>query len=222
MKADSIIETVKKQTNNIMLFHSGTGKDSICLLEMLSKLFKIQPVFQYTVKNLDYELNYINWAEKKYNVKFYQTPHFILRSFIKSGYLGIKQDKTISKTTIAKLDEKLRIKFGLNWSCYGFKKNDGLTRRLMLNGYKNGVCESTNKFYPLMDYSNKEVLNYISDNNLIPPFCYDKKKPSSGCDISNPIFLNYIRNKYPNDLKKIFETFPCCEVILFKYDKYGK
>lgn len=221
MQADSIIKTVN--INKIILFHSGTGKDSICLLDILSKHINIiQPVFEYTVKGLEYEQRYIDYAENKYKVKFFQTPHFILNSFIKAGHLGIKQDKSISKNSIAKIDAMVKIKFNIDWSCYGFKKNDSITRRLMLNTYKNGISENTKKIYPLMDYSNKEVLTYIKDNDLIPPFCYDSKRPSSGCDISNPKFLSYIRQKYPNDLKKIYDIFPHCEIILFKFDKYGK
>lgn len=69
-----------------------------------------------------------------------------------------------------------------------------------------------------MDLKNENVLMYISDNNLIEPFNYSKKKPSSGCDISQPEFLAYIKQKYPEDLKKIFNQFPMCEAILFRYE----
>jgi sulfate adenylyltransferase subunit 2 len=72
-----IIENLRQQTDTVILFHSGTGKDSIMLCDVLSKNFKaVVCVFMYIVKNLDYENRYINWAEKKYsNIKFIKTPH---------------------------------------------------------------------------------------------------------------------------------------------------
>jgi sulfate adenylyltransferase subunit 2 len=219
-----IIDELKKQAGEVILFHSATGKDSICLLDILSQNFtRVYCVFMYIVQGLDYENAYINWALKKYpNTTFYQTSHFCLYSFIKNGYLGIKKNEKIETMSIHKIDALVRVKSKINWSVYGFKKSDGVTRRLMLNQCENGIYKTTNKAYPLMDMKNHDVLNYISDNSLIQPFCYSKNKPSSGCDISDPIFLAYMRAKYPNDLQKIFKVFPFCEANLFKYDTYGK
>lgn len=222
MRYFEIINYLKKETDKVILFHSGTGKDSIALLEMLHQSFEVTPVFMYLVKDLEYEERYMNWAEKKYKVQFIKTPHYALNSFIKHGYLGIKKNEQIGASKISKIDKEIKHKTCIEWSVYGFKKNDGITRRLMLNGYKNGLCDKTKKAYPIMDYTNAEVLNFISDNILIPPFNYGTLKPSSGCDISIPEFLSYLEKKYPNDLNKIYNQFPLAEVILFKYKSYGK
>jgi len=189
-----ILSNIKDK--NVILFHSATGKDSIALIDMLHKKnTEITPVFMYLVKNLEYENKYIQWAENKYNVTFIQIPHYALLSYIKYGYMGIKKDESVPKLTIAKLDEKIRKKTNIKCSVYGFKKNDGLTRRFMLNDCPTGINEKTNKVYPLMDMSNKDVLMYIADNNLISPFVYNKNKQSSGCDISDPTFLIYMKKK---------------------------
>ena len=224
MRPEESIRIVKEKTKEIILFHSGTGKDSIALLNMLSPNFnRVVCVFMYMVKGLDYENRYIDWALKNYsNIEFYKTPHFCLNSFIKNGHLGIAKNKDIQNNSIRKIDELVKSKYNILWSSYGFKKNDGITRRLMLNGYKENICDKTHKLYPLRDLSNSDIINYINDNNLIPPFNYDHSKPSSGCDVSNPVFLDYIRTKYPSDLGKIFNQFPYCESILFRYDNYGK
>lgn len=222
MEYNKIIEELKKKTDEVILFHSGTGKDSIMLLDLCSKNFKkVHCVFMYIVKGLQYENNYINWAKNKYsNVTFQQTPHYAVYSFLRNGYLGINQNPNIKKTTIANIDLHFRKKLGLNYSIYGFKKVDGITRRFMLNDCINGMNEKTNKVYPLMNLKNSDVLNYIRDNKLIPPFNYGTKKPSSGCDISTPEFLQYLSVQYPNDLKLIFAQFPMAEAILFKYREF--
>lgn len=216
-----IIDNIREKTNEIILFHSATGKDSIMLLDILSKKFeKVHCVFMYIVKGLFYENKYIQYAEKKYsNVIFYQTPHYCLNSFVKNGYLGIKKESKIQKNTVSKIDDKFRLILGVNYSVYGFKKTDGITRRFMLNDTDNGINAKTNKCYPLMNLKNKDVLRYINENNLIQPFNYGTLKPSSGCDISTPEFLYYLKNKYPDDLKKIINIFPHCEFKLFNYEQ---
>lgn len=216
-----IIQELRNKTNEVILFHSGTGKDSIMLLDLLSNNFDfVHCIFMYIVKDLYYENKYIQYAEKKYsNINFIKTPHYCLNSFIKNGYLGISKDTKIKKNTISKIDEKYRLLLNLNYSVYGFKKIDGITRRFMLNDTFNGINLKSNKCYPLMDLKNKDVLRYINENNLINPFNYGTLKPSSGCDISTPEFLFYLKNKYPNDFEKIIDTFPHCEFKLFNYEQ---
>ena len=221
---NQIIDRLTAETDQVILFHSGTGKDSIALCDILSKKFKrVICVFMYLIHGLDYEKRYINWAKNRYsNIEFYSTPHFALASFVKNGYLGIKKKTDIESMSIHKIDKLVKVKFNIDWSVYGFKKNDGVTRRLMLNSCDNGIYHSTKKAYPLMNMKNSDVLNYIRDNDLIQPFNYGTMKPSSGCDISTPEFLAYMKQKYPLDLQKIFNTFPFTEAILFKYETYGK
>jgi sulfate adenylyltransferase subunit 2 len=176
----------------------------------------------YIVKGLEYENRYIEWAKKMYsNVSFYQTPHYATYSFVRNGYLGIRKDH-LNKMKISIIDDLIKNKFEKEWSVYGFKKNDGITRRFMLKEYPAGIDFKVKKAYPLMDLKNHDVLNYISDNDLIQPFCYNPLKPSSGCDISDPSFLSYVKKKYPNDLNRIYEVYPFCEAILFRYENYGK
>lgn len=217
-----IINKLKEVTDTVILFHSGTGKDSIMLADLCSKNFnKVYCVFMFIVPELEYENRYIEWTKKKYsNIEFIKTPHYAVYSFIKHGYLGIKKDDKQSKTTISKIDDKIRKKINIEWSIYGFKKIDGITRRLMLNSTENGIMYNTQKAYPLMDLKNKDVLDYIKENNLITPFNYGTTKPSSGCDISTPEFLYYLERKYPNDLKKIFAQYPHTEIRLFNYKNY--
>lgn len=219
MNHAGILKQVRAQTSEIILFHSGTGKDSIALCDMTSKMFdRVICVFMYMVKDLDYENRYINWAEKKYsNVSFVKTPHFATYSFVKHGYLGIKQDKEFRNIKLKDITLSMKSIHKIDFACFGFKKVDSIDRRIMLNELPTGIA-STKNFYPLKDFKNSDVLNYISYNNLIPPFCYNPLKPSSGCDLSDPIFLSYMKQKYPTDLKKIYETYPFCEAILFRHE----
>ncbi len=123
--ATSIIKKVASKTDRAMLFHSASGKDSIALLDLLAPHFKeIICVFMYVVPNLEHINRYIKYAEEKYpNAKFVQIPHYGVFSYIKSGYLGCKQDKKQRQYTLAQLTDIMREKYEIEWAFFGFKQN---------------------------------------------------------------------------------------------------
>ncbi len=219
------IEAISKQTDKIILFHSGTGKDSIALLDMCAPHFaKIHCVFMYYVPNLKYESAYIDWALHNYsNTEFIKIPHFAVYSFLRAGYLGIKKSDVPNKS-LSDIVKVVKRNIGIQYALFGFKKIDSIDRRIMLNDIedKKYMHEGTKNCYPLAEYKNKDVLQYIEQNNLIPPFAYTNTKPSSGCDISDPLFLSYIKSKNNYDYEKIIATYPHCESILFRYENKTK
>ena len=139
-RAREIINDVSKKTDSILFFHSLSGKDSIVLLDLCYKKFKrVIVVFMYLVKDLEHIMRYYNYAKAKYpNIEFVQVPHYALFNYIKTGYMGIKQNTKQRQWTLADITEKLREKLGVEWACYGFKQSDSLNRRLMLRSYTDG------------------------------------------------------------------------------------
>ena len=134
--AIDIINYAREQTDEIILFHSANGKDSIVLLDILTKYFRrVVPVYMWVVPNLDFTNKYINWSQRKYGVRFLQTPHFAVYSYIKYGFMGMKQDPTQRLHTLSDIDKYVKEKTGIEWSCYGMKQNDSLNRRLQLRTY---------------------------------------------------------------------------------------
>jgi DNA-binding transcriptional LysR family regulator len=71
-KAIAITDEIAKRTDEVILFHSASGKDSIALLDICAPRFKrVVCVFMYVVKNMEHINRYINYARKKYpNVEF--------------------------------------------------------------------------------------------------------------------------------------------------------
>lgn len=117
-----------------------------------------------------------------------------------------------------KLTELVREKYNIEWAFFGFKMSDSLNRRCMLKTYDmNAINEKTKKCYPLSEYKNKEILNYIKKEDLVRPEKYGKSQ-SSGTDISDINYLLFLRNKYPSDLNKVLTEYPLAERLLFEYD----
>lgn len=224
-KAIEIIRDIATRTDRVILFHSATGKDSIALLDLIHPHFReIVCVFMYTVKDLEHINRYIAWAERKYpKCRFIQIPHYGVYSYIKVGFMGCKMNPKQRKYTLAELNEIVRERTGIDWTFLGFKQSDSMNRRLMLRGYdKEAICEKSRKAYPLSTYKNADVLAYIERNHLITPEAYGGEHQSSGSDINDIHYLLWLRDNFPNDLKKIYDFFPMVERHLFDYDNGKK
>lgn len=219
-RAIEVIEKIAQRSDRVLLLHSATGKDSIALLDLIAPRFReVVCVFMYVVKDLGHINRYISYAKAKYqNVIFVQIPHFALFSYTKEGYMGCDVNPKVKKYSMAELTDKVRKQYGIEWAFIGFKQSDSLNRCQMLRTYEDqAICEKSKKCYPLSTYKNADVLAYIERQGLIRPECYGKGQ-SSGTNISDIDYLLYLRNNYPDDLKKIYAKFPMVERILYEYD----
>lgn len=220
-RAREIIDDVSKETDSILLFHSLSGKDSIVLLDLCYKKFKrVIVVFMYLVKDLEHIMRYYNYAKTKYpNIEFVQVPHYALFNYIKTGYMGIKQNTKQRQWTLADITDKLREKLCVEWACYGFKQSDSLNRRLMLRSYTDGkeaINWKTKKFYPLSTYKNKEIMDFVLDHRLKNPEVCGTNKQSSGVDIEDVEYQKYLKELFPEDLEKIYNVFPMARIVMLK------
>lgn len=221
-RAKKVIDEVAGRTDEIILFHSLSGKDSITLLDLCYPRFRrVVCVFMYIVKGLEHIESYYRYAKGRYpEAEFVQVPHYALYSYIKYGFMGCQANPRQRLWTLSDITDKIREKTGIEWACYGFKQSDSLNRRLMLRSYTgdNGSMEAISwkscKFYPLSTYKNAEIRDYISKNHLKEPESYGGKGQSSGTDITDLNYHLYLLKNYPGDLERIYSVFPMTRVVL--------
>ncbi|MCR5697751.1 MAG: phosphoadenosine phosphosulfate reductase family protein [Marinilabiliaceae bacterium] len=221
LHAKRVISEVAQKTDRILLFHSGSGKDSIALLDLCAPYFKeIVCVYMYVVKDLEHINRYIQWSQNNYkNVKFIQVPHYSLSSYVKHGVLGCKKNEKQPYVTLSQIGDICRKRLGIDWLFLGFKQTDSLNRRCMLRTYEEeAICEKTKKVYPLSKYRNIDILHYIEEQNLMRPEHYGKGQ-SAGTAITDVDYLKWLKENFPQDLKKVLAVFPMAEHILFQYEK---
>lgn len=220
--AISCIKKVAQQTNEVILFHSGAGKDSIALLDLCSPYFKrVICVYMYMVKDLEHINKYIIWAKKKYpNAEFIEVPHYALSQYIRDGYLGCKKNPKQRVYQLNHIAKMVKTNTNVDWVIYGMKQSDSMNRRIQLRTYEDEMIYSNTKSaYPLSKYKNKDVLAYIKYKKLPPPIIYGKGQ-SQGANPSNIPFLYYCKTYFPNDYQKIIKEFPASERILFEAENY--
>ena len=223
-EAAEIIHAIAQETGRCVLFHSGSGKDSIALLDLLHPHFEeIVCVYMYLVKGLRHIDRYLNYASAKYpNAKFIQVPHYALGSYIKTGYMGCRMNEAQRQFTMSDLTDAVRQRYGIDWAFFGFKQSDSMNRRIMLRRYeRQAINRETKKCYPLSVYHNKDILEYIEKNGLINPERYGKGQ-SSGTNISNIDYLLWLRSNHPDDLTRVLEAFPLAERLIFEHDYENK
>lgn len=218
-RAEEIVNDISKLTDSVILCHSLSGKDSIALLNLLYPHFKrIVCMFMYTVPNLRHIQKYYIWAKKNYpRAEFIQVPHYCVFNYRKYGFMGREGDERQRLFRLSDIIDKVREKTGIEWVCLGFKQSDSLNRRLMLRSYKEGklsISYAGKKFYPLSTYKNRDVFRYIEERRLKSPEVFDRKEQSSGVDVTDVHYLNYLRVRYPDDLQKVIDAYPAVLTIL--------
>ena len=221
-RAKRVIDEVAGQTEEILLFHSLSGKDSITLLDLCHPRFRrVVCVFMYIVKNLEHMDAYYRYAVGKYpGVEFIQVPHYALYSYIKYGFMGCERNPSQRLWTLSDITDRVRERTGVDWACFGFKQSDSLNRRLMLrsytgeNGSQEAICWKSRKFYPLSTYKNADVREYIRRNHLKEPEAYGGKGQSCGTDITDLNYHRYLLQNYPGDLERIYSVFPMTRIVL--------
>lgn len=213
-EANRIINLVRDQTDEVILFCS-LGKDSLVLLDLLYPKFRrIVCVFMYFVKGLEHVERYIHWAQARYpSIEFVQIPHWNLTHILRNGMCCVPNPK-VKLLKLSNVEESMRLKYGIDYVFYGMKKADSMNRRLMLNTYENYT--HAGKVYPLADWKQKDILAYMRQHKLPEPVRYSKKA-SGGVGLNLDCLL-WLRKHSPGDLQKILSTFPLAEKILFDYD----
>ena len=168
-----VINRIREKTDTVILFYS-CGKDSMVLLDICSKKFKkVICIYMYMVKDLKHINKFIRFSEKRYfNAEFHQIPHYGLSTLLKLGIFCKSNTNITKRTTLADIDEAVRLKFKCKWSLYGWKQSDGMNRCLTLRSYELEAISKTQKGYPLSKWKKADVLLYLKRNRLPEPIAY--------------------------------------------------
>ena len=218
--AQKTITSVRSNSDGCIVFCS-LGKDSLVTLDLVYPKFeRVVCVFMYFVPQLEHIERWVNWVKSRYpKVEFMQVPHWNLSYILRGGLYCVPNPK-IKLIKLADVVKAVRLKTGLDYVFLGMKKADGMNRRLMLKGFMEADYINNYQAYPLADWNQKDVLAYMKQRSIPDPVRYSLKA-SSGTGFNIECFL-WLRDNYPQDLQKIYRTFPMSERILWEYDNKQK
>lgn len=218
-QAMQVIHRVRQETDTAILYYSAGGKDGIALLDMLASVFnKVICYYMYLIPDLDHIQPYITWAEHHYKnvevrrIQHYQYDYFKAFGFFCDPEPGLKPRK------VGEVEEAVRQETGLHYAFSGMKGVDGYMKRMRLKTYekRGGLITEKGMAYPLANWTNKEVLQYIKSRNLIQPFVYSEGTVSQGFGISLDCML-LMKYRYPRDYERIVENFPYAEKLIYDF-----
>ena len=218
--AKTSIAAVRERSDSCILFCS-LGKDSLVLLDMLYPKFeRVVCVFMYFVEGLEHIERWVGWVKSKYpKIEFVQIPHWNLTYILRYGMYSVANPK-VKILKLADVVKAMRLKYDIHYVFLGMKKADGMNRNLMLKGYEAKNYENNGMVYPLADWNQRDILAYMRQKRLPQPVRYSLKA-SNGVGFNLDCFL-WLRENYPQDLEKIYKTFPMSERILWEYDQQHK
>lgn len=209
------IDSVAEHTDSVILMCS-LGKDSIVTLDLIYPRFKrIVCVFMYFVKGLEHVERWVRWCKARYpKIEFVQIPHWNLTHILRCGLFSVAQPN-IKLLTLRDVIRGLRAKFGIRYVFLGMKKADGMNRLLMLKNMAEANYIYGGQAYPLAEWNQKDVLSYMRLHRLPQPVRYSLKA-SSGIGFNVECLL-WLEQNCPEDLQKIYRTFPMCERVLYEH-----
>jgi sulfate adenylyltransferase subunit 2 len=115
--------------------------------------------------------------------------------------------------------ESVKQQTGITWMASGLKKIDSLHRRAMMSQFPlHAIDVKGKRFYPLAFWSDSLVLRYLKQNRIPIPFSAGGKSFGIGF---HPVDLRPIRDRFPEDYRKIVKEFPFAETMIMHEEMYG-
>lgn len=203
------IDHASKRSDTCILFWSATGKDSIVLLDLLSSLFKkVVCVYLYIVKDLNIVEPFFLWAKSYSNVEIVQLPHPDRIRAKKYATFSLKPMLSLKELKFKDYEDYLKKEYLTDVVVYGMKITDSFVRRGIFNkAAKSEIHIDFGKFYPIVNWSNKDCLSYIQLHGLPNPLKLGSKRASSGINFREETIL-HIKKHYPMDYQRLIKDYP--------------
>lgn len=224
--ANMVIDKAREQSGSCIVMMS-LGKDSIVTLDLLyGKFERIVCVFMYLVKDLEHIQRWINWLNVRYpKIEFEQIPHWNTTYNLRNGIYCVP-NPNVRVLNLSMVVKALKKKYSIDLCFFGMKKADSMNRSLMLKSYESECYIHGGNCYPLADFTQKQILQYMKHRHLPKPVMYSKSlytdkaevgNASGGLSLDLDCFV-WLRENAPGDLERIYDVFPQSRVILYKYD----
>lgn len=219
-----LCEQIAAESNGTAILAFSTGKDSIAAWLQMRKYFKrIIPYYCYVIPDLDFVEDSLKYYEDFFGQHIYRLPHPSFFRFLENGIfqpkdmIDISRDFDIPMQVIyndGTVPDVVRGSCGLTDEILcgvGVRMADSPVRRLSMKRY--GAVNMTEaKFYPVYDWKKADILQALDESGVKLPVDYEMfGRTFDGIDYR---FLKPLKERFPEDYKKILDWFPLAEVEL--------
>lgn len=224
MKVDQeIVEFILKQKKVTIGF--SLGKDSLaCALILKDLNIDFIPFYFFHVPDIDFIKKQIDYYESVFKREIIQMPHPMLYDRLRHQDYQFK----LVANEMANIDfPKMTFEDLINihlidenddgeyYDVVGMRSSESFNRRMFFK--KNGAIHDKNKkIYPIHNWKNQDVKDYIASKNI--KLTDDYNIWNRSWDGLKYQFLFGVKDNYPNDYEKIKDFFPLIDLELKRYE----
>lgn len=222
-----LLHEVRKRTGDTIMLGFSRSKDSIAAWLMLrdSGLFKkIIPVHLYTIPHMKFVDESIKYFEDVFHTHIYQIPHpsfyrmMDSNMFTPPGRIWANYDFwSDMQCTYEEQNTWFKETIGLpqaTLQANGVRAMDTMVRRMGI--HRHGPFSKDN-VKVIWNWSTKQVLQIIKDNNIQLPVDYEMFGRS--LDGIGYQYMKPIKERFPNDYEKALQWFPLIELEMFRFEQ---
>lgn len=212
--SDEVCKALSKESDTILVSFS-LGKDAIGAWLQCRRFFKrIVPFYLYTVPDLEFVQDSIDYYEQILGQRIMQIPHPALYRFLNLGVFQPPERRQIIKKldlpnpSFEDIEQMIREDLGLAENVMvatGVRAQDSLVRRLAFR--QNGaVTKRTRKAAVTWDWTNSYLLDQINAAGI--KLSHDYIAFGRSFDGIGYQYLEPISRLWPRDYERILEWFP--------------
>lgn len=229
MNIDEMVARVKELSScDTVLLSFSRGKDAWGCWCALRDKVDIQPFHYYAgPPHLSFIDEYLEYAEKKIGKHIINVPAPMMYDLLASGTGGIQPPNRVPAqialglvpTTFEDIQTLCARDAGLPETTYtalGVRAADSARRALFFKTH-GPITENLLKFYPIWDWKKDKLVEELKRHDVKLPIDYELFGRSF--DGLYYAFLKPIKDKYPDDYKRILEYFPLLDMEIYRHEK---
>lgn len=229
MNIDEMVGKVKELSgSDTVMLSFSRGKDAWGCWCALRDKVDIQPFHYYAgPPHLTFIDEYLDYAERKIGKHIINVPAPMMYNLLAAETTSLQPPhRAIAQCIFGMLPisfeeiQELCIRdAGLpptTYTAIGVRAADSARRALFFKTH-GPITESLQKFYPVWDWKKDKLMSELRKHNVKLPIDYELFGRSF--DGLYYAFLKPIKDKYPEDYKKILEYFPLIDMEVYRYEK---
>jgi len=227
LRGQALIDRVRELAGSTILLSFSRGKDSIAMWLYLRDHFEIVPYYLDWIPSLSWVDESIAYYEAFFGQRIIRLPHPLFWQYLNSFFFQPPERVAVIRAInfptydLADVDTMLRAWLGLEtYTAVGMRGADGIMRRNLMK--QQGVLGTKRRkyFYPIWDWDIKQVGRIILDSGVKLPADYEMWGRTA-TDFTYD-YLSAVRDRYPDDYRRVLEWFPLADLELFRHETVGQ
>lgn len=230
MTLEDMLKEVKK-SSPVVLISFSRGKDAWGVWCALRDKIDFIPFHYYAgPPGLSFIEESLAYAEKKMGKKIVNLPAPMMYDLLCAKNAAYQPPQRIlplrmvdlQPITFEDIQDAVIEKYNLSKDTYtalGVRACDSARRALFFKTH-GPISQKKKKFYPVYDWNKNKLMYELRKNDVKLPIDY--KMFGISFDGLYYRFLKVIKDKYPEDYKKILDYFPLLDMEIYRYEKREK